>query len=154
MPALSSMVSCISARSVAIRSCPPVLRRNFSSRRRPSSSACASTGGPGSRCAAAKAAAASPARAPQPRHSVRDVGRDAARQVVDDGADGNRLLDRIDVLVLEAQLPDEGELRVDHLCSQVAEVQVNVMAVWAFERAPLLLLLDERLREPIARAEL
>src|SRR3989442_854093 len=37
MPALSSIVSCISARSVAIRSLAPLPRRNFSSSRRSSS---------------------------------------------------------------------------------------------------------------------
>ena len=45
--------------------------------------------------------------------------------------------------VLEAQLPDERDLLVDQLLSQVADVQVDVVPVRALERAPLLLLLDE-----------
>ena len=70
MPALPSMVWCISVRSVAIFSVPPVRRRKRSSSRLPSSWAWAWTAGPAGFRAAAKSAAARPARAPKTSSSV------------------------------------------------------------------------------------
>src|SRR5207247_872993 len=45
-------------------------------------------------------------------------------------------------------------LPLDHLLPQVAHVEVDVVAVRSFERAPLLLLLDEGLGEPVAGTQL
>lgn len=56
---------------------------------------------------------------------------DSSHHVVDDRPDGNHLPDRIDVLVLETQFPDERKLLVDQLFSEMADVQVDVVAVRA-----------------------
>src|SRR5262245_18805917 len=68
--------------------------------------------------------------------------------------DGNHFFDRIEVHVLQAQFPDERKLLVDDLGAQVAEIQMDVVSVWSFERASLFLFLDESLGQPIAGAQL
>src|SRR3989442_6548815 len=73
---------------------------------------------------------------------------------MDDGPHRDHLLDRIDAHVLQAQLPNEGELLVDQLLPQVTEVEMDVVSVRPFERAALLLLLDEGLGESVAPAQL
>ena len=79
----------------------------------------------------------------QPRQRRRpiDVGMHAAHHVVDDRTHRNQILDRIEVLVLAAQLADERDLRVDHLLAQVPEIEVHDRAVRRLDRAALLLLL-------------
>ena len=144
-PHSAPCVSCIAWRRVAIRSFPPVLKRNWSSSRRCSSCAWARTDGFGSPWPEANAAAALPARAPNTRHSVSEldpnrfaplmltqaaspaayspgmrcgpmnVSMDASHHVMNDGPDRNHVFDWIESHVLEAQLADEGDLGIDHL---------------------------------------
>ena len=186
MPALSSIVFCISSRISASRSRPPVFAEDVAlepSLARPC--ACADDVRADSEPRReAYSAAARPARAPktsssgsefdpsrfaplmlthatspaayspgQRRRPV-DVGVDAAHHVVHDRPHRDQLLDRIEVLVLQAQLADERDLRVDDLLAQVTQVEVHHRAVRRLDRAPLLQLLHERLRQPVARPQL
>ena len=83
-----------------------------------------------------------------------DVGVHAAHDVVHHRAHRNQFVHRVQVGVLQTQLAHERQLLVDHLLAYLADVQVDVVAVRPFQRASPLLLLDERLRQPVARAEL
>ncbi len=68
-----------------------------------------------------------------------DVGLDPPHGIVRDGAAGDRFLDRVDVVELDADLADEGEMLVDPFRPQVPQVEVDVIeAVRPFEPAPLL----------------
>jgi hypothetical protein len=70
----------------------------------------------------------------------------ATHHVMNHWTDRNHLRDGIDVLVLEAQLADKGELRVDGLLSQMPEVEIHHCAVGSLNGAALLLFANERLR--------
>ena len=78
----------------------------------------------------------------------------AAHHVVHDRTHGDQILDRIQVLVLLAQLADEGDLRVDLLLTEMPEIEVHDGAIRRIDRATLLELLHERLRQAIARSQL
>ena len=74
-----------------------------------------------------------------------DVGVHPAHHVVHDRPDRDQLPHRIDPLVLQAELPDEGELGRYDLLAEMAQVQVDDRTVRAVDRLALLDLLDERL---------
>src|SRR6266852_3097800 len=63
-----------------------------------------------------------------------NVAADAAHHVVDHRADRNQLFDGINVLVLQAQLTDEWQLRVDQLLAEVPHIQVDDISVRSFNR--------------------
>ena len=73
----------------------------------------------------------------QRRRAV-DVGVDPAHHVVHDRAHRHELADRVDVLVLEAQLAHEGQLGVDQLLAEVPQVEVDDGAVRRVDGAALL----------------
>ena len=83
-----------------------------------------------------------------------DVGVDPAHHVVHDRADRDQLVHGVDALVLQAQLPNEGKLGVDELRAEMAQVEVDDRTPGRVRRTTLLDLVDERLREPVARTEL
>ena len=83
-----------------------------------------------------------------------DVGVDAAHHVVLDRPDRDQFVHRVDPLVLPAQLAHHRQPAVDQLLAEVAQVQVHDRAVRGVDGAALLLLVHERLGEPVARAEL
>ena len=58
-----------------------------------------------------------------------DVGVDAAHHVVHHRPDRDQLADRVDVLVVQAELPDDGEPGGDDRLTEVAQVQVDDLAV-------------------------
>ena len=91
---------------------------------------------------------------PGERRRAVDVGVDAAHHVVHDRADRDQLGDRVDPLVLQAQLAHERQLGVDQLLAEVPQVEVDDRPVLRLDGTALLDLVDERLREPVARAEL
>ena len=62
---------------------------------------------------------------PRDRRRAVDIGVDPTHRIVDHRSNGDQLLDRIDVLVLQAQLAHEGQLALDHLLAQVAQVEVD-----------------------------
>jgi hypothetical protein len=64
---------------------------------------------------------------------------------MNDRPDGNHLIDGIDVLVLEAEFPDERDTGVDLLFSQMPEIKVDDVTVRACDRASPLLFLYESL---------
>ena len=82
------------------------------------------------------------------------VGVDPAHHVMDDGADRYRLLHRVDADIAHRQLPNHRDLAVDRRLSQVADVKVDIIAVWALEGSAGLPFLDECLGETIPGAEL
>src|SRR5437870_12408964 len=63
------------------------------------------------------------------------------------------LLNRIDVLVLQAQLAHKRQPSVDHFFARVATINMDAWSVWSARRAALLHLPDEGLGETIAGAE-
>ena len=71
-----------------------------------------------------------------------------------DGANGDRLIHGIDTDVVLRQLPNEGQVLVDQLLSEVPQVEVDVVPVGALKRAPLLVLLHVAAGEDVARPEL
>ena len=91
---------------------------------------------------------------PAERRRPVDVGVDAAHHVVDDRADRDQLVHGVDPLVLQAQLPHEGQLGVDEVRAEVAEVEVDHRTPRRVRRTTLRDLVDEGLRQPVARAEL
>src|SRR5215472_8947873 len=84
------------------------------------------------------------------RRSPFDVGVNAAHHVVNHRPNWDQLLDRIDILVFEAQLPNKGKFGIDYFLSQVPKIEVNHMPVRPFEGVAFLLLLDKRLGQAIA----
>src|SRR5438132_7020252 len=62
-------------------------------------------------------------------------------------------LNRIDILVLQAQLAHKRQPTVDHFFAHVAKIKMDNRSVWSFRRAALLHLFDEGLGETIAGAE-
>jgi hypothetical protein len=73
---------------------------------------------------------------------------------VDHRTDGNGFIHRIDADVFARELTDEGYLRVDHLLAKMPEVQVDVMAVGAFEGSPLFIFLHMAARQDIPWTQL
>ena len=69
------------------------------------------------------------------------------------GPDANRLLHRIEILVLEAQLAHHRQARFDLVLAQMAQVEVHVIAIGTLERAPLFELAENRLRDAVARSQ-
>src|SRR5215813_9813521 len=82
------------------------------------------------------------------------VGVHAAHHVMHHRAHWDHLLDRINALILQTQLAHEWNLRVDLFLAQMADVEVDDVAVWGFDGAALFVLLDEGLRQAVARPEL
>src|SRR5207247_9808538 len=75
-----------------------------------------------------------------------DVGVYSPHHVMDHRPHGNHFFEWIEVDIFESEFAHEGELLVDHFLPEMADVQVYIVAVRAFEGAPLLLLFDEGLR--------
>ena len=69
------------------------------------------------------------------RRGAVDVGMHAAHHVVHDRPHRDQLLDRIEVLVLEAQLAHERDLGVDLLLAEMPQIQVHDVAVRRLDRA-------------------
>ena len=67
---------------------------------------------------------------------------DASHHVMNHRTDRNHLVDRVEVDVLGAQFADEGKFLINQLRPQVADGEMDVVAIRPFERAALLLLLD------------
>src|SRR6266550_2475372 len=88
------------------------------------------------------------------RRHARDVRVDATHHVVLDGADGDRVLDDVDADELATELAHEGQLAVDHLFAEVADIEVHVLAVWAVESATGFEFGDHRAGDDVARPEL
>ena len=83
-----------------------------------------------------------------------DVRMHPAHHVMDDRSHGNHLVDRIQIGILQAQLPHERQLLVDDLLADLADVETDVGAVRPLVRTPLLELLDECLGQAIPGPEL
>jgi hypothetical protein len=64
---------------------------------------------------------------------------------VDDGSHRHELGDGVDVLVLQAQLPDERKFAVDELRAEMAQVEVHDRTVRRVDDPALLHLVDEGL---------
>ena len=80
------------------------------------------------------------------------VGRDAAHRVVGGGLDRHRLGERLDALVDAGEVGDVGQLLLDDLAPQVADVEVDVvLAVDPAARADLLV---DRPADHVARRQL
>src|SRR5947207_15138796 len=62
-------------------------------------------------------------------------------------------LNRIDILVLQAQLAHKRQPTVDHFFAHVAKIEMDNRSVWSFRRAALLHLFDEGLGETITGAQ-
>ena len=82
------------------------------------------------------------------------VGVDPAHHVMHDGAHRDRLFDRVDAHVADRKLSHHGDLAVDGGLTKVANVEVDIVAVWAFEGAAGCSFLDEGLGETIPGPEL
>src|SRR5207245_11100725 len=76
-----------------------------------------------------------------------------SHHVMDDRPHRYELLNRIDVLVLQAQLAHKRQPSVDHFFAHVAKIKMDDWSVWSSRRAALLHLLDEGLGETIAGPE-
>src|SRR5437879_13891708 len=72
---------------------------------------------------------------------------------MNDGPHRYEFLNRINVLVFQAQLAHKRQPRVDHFFAHLAKIKMDDWSVWSSRRAALLHLLDEGLREPIAGAD-
>src|SRR5581483_4792939 len=88
------------------------------------------------------------------RRLAAHVGEDAAHGVVHRRADRDRLLHRIDAGEGLRRLGDERQALADLLRAEVAQVEVHRRALRGGDGAALLLLVPERLRQAVARAEL
>jgi len=65
--------------------------------------------------------------------------------------DRDRVLDDVDADKLAAQLAHERQLAVDHILTEMADIEVEVLAVRAFEAVSLLELGHHRARDDVAR---
>jgi hypothetical protein len=83
-----------------------------------------------------------------------DVGVHAAHHVVLDRPDRDQLVHRVEALVQPAQLAHLRQPGLDQLLPEVAQVEIHDRAVRGVHRAALLLLMDERLGQPVPRTEL
>ena len=77
----------------------------------------------------------------------------AAHHVVNHWPHRNQLFDGIDILVLEAQLANKGQLGVDCLFAQMPKVEIHDWPVRSIDGPALLLFLNECLGESIARPQ-
>src|SRR5207237_10843287 len=62
-------------------------------------------------------------------------------------------LNRIDILVLQAQLAHKRQPPVDHVFAHVAKIKMDDWSVWSFRRAALLHLFDDGLGKTTAGTE-
>ena len=95
-----------------------------------------------------------PRTGPADRSRPVDVGMDAAHHVVHHRTHRNQLVHRIQIGVLQTQLAHERKPLVDHLLANLSDVEIDVVTVRPLQRAAPVLLLNERLRKPVARTEL
>src|SRR5437588_9809251 len=72
---------------------------------------------------------------------------------MNDGPHRYEFLNRINVLVFQAQLAHKRQPSVDHFFAHVAKIKMDDWSVWSSRRAALLHLLDEGVGESIAGAE-
>ena len=77
----------------------------------------------------------------------------SAHHVVHHRTDRDQFMHRVDPLVLQAELAYERYPFLDLLLSQVSQVQVGHLAVGRSDGAPLLLLPDKSLGDPVPRSE-
>src|SRR5205823_10362542 len=75
------------------------------------------------------------------------IGRDPAHHVMLPGPHGDRFTDRVEAHVLLRELADHRDALLDLPLPEVAEIQSEVLAVGALERAARLHLLDHRPRQ-------